>query len=249
MCLVLPLNVFFNRYHPADKGLTVDGIPDAGAARVTAQAAPRPVEWTLKAVFRSSTFWYVLASHILTAVILLIVMIHQFAFLTDLGLARTFAAVLISLVGLFNISGQVLGGFICDRVGSETAYSVHSGAIIVALVLLMLLMLLRPSGNEFVYYLYAVIFGFGAGGLGVITVVATAEIFQGPQYAAIQGILSMGWGIGAGIGPILAGWIFDVTHSYQIAFAVAILVTIASSASLWLAAPRAFRRRRQVPAA
>ena len=39
----------------------------------------------------------------------------------------------------------------------------------------------------------------------------------------ILGALEIGWGIGAALGPIIGGYIFDVTRSYVLAFSIAAL--------------------------
>jgi len=43
------------------------------------------------------------------------------------------------------------------------------------------------------------------------------------------------------VGPFLGGWLFDVTGSYQIAFAVAALAIAVSAVAAWVAAPRRAR--------
>lgn len=246
LLLVLPMNLLFSRFRPEEKGLTPDGLPPAPRAAHGATPAPSalkpPVDWTLRRAFRSSPFWLINASYALTAVCLQIVMMHQFAFLTDLGVARSLAAALISAVGVASIAGQLLGGSICDRSGSEVAFSVHTGFVILALVVLMLIGQARLMGGV---YLYPILWGLGAAGTGMIVVVASAEIFQGPNFAAVAGYHSLAWGIGGGIGPIFAGWIYDLTRSYQSAFLVAILLALAGAAAIWLAAPRTYRQARR----
>ena len=56
-----------------------------------------------------------------------------------------------------------------------------------------------------------------------------------------------GGGLGGFIGPFLGGWLFDVTGSYQIAFAVAALAIAASAVAAWIAAPRRAHVARRVP--
>ena len=56
-----------------------------------------------------------------------------------------------------------------------------------------------------------------------------------------------GGGLGGFIGPFLGGWLFNVTGSYQIAFAVAALAIAASAVAAWVAAPRRARAPRRAP--
>ena len=61
-------------------------------------------------------------------------------------------------------------------------------------------------------------------------------------YAAIFGGISLATSAGSGIGTWLAGFIFDRTGSYQLAFVIAAVGTSAGALCLWLAAPRKVRR-------
>ncbi len=239
--LVLPLNLIFSRYHPSEKGLTIDGDPEESRSQITQHASDLSSvqQWTLGTAFRSHKLWLVFITHSSMSVLLQIVMIHQFAYLTDLGLARTFAASLIGVVGFFNIFGQIFGGMLCDRASCEVSFSVNGSLVVLSLVAFMML---RPGGNESLYYVYPILFGFGIGGASMVSVVAASNIFQGPVFATVQGALSFGWGFGGGLGVLLAGWVFDITSSYQIAFTIAMLFCPVAATSIWLAAPRSLRR-------
>ena len=65
-----------------------------------------------------------------------------------------------------------------------------------------------------------------------------ADLFAGRHLGVILGAAQGGGGLGGFIGPFLGGWLFDVTGSYQIAFAVAALAIAASAVAAWVAAPR-----------
>ena len=80
-------------------------------------------------------------------------------------------------------------------------------------------------------------------GVGIFLVVPAA------QYA----IDLVGWraafrlfGLGSS-GPWAAGWIFDTTGSYAVAFVAALACGAVAAAALWIAAPRRLRRGRVGP--
>ena len=56
----------------------------------------------------------------------------------------------------------------------------------------------------------------------------------------LLGYVAAGVGFGSGgfVGPFVGGWLFDVTGSYETAFAVAALAIAASGVAAWVAAPR-----------
>jgi MFS family permease len=65
-----------------------------------------------------------------------------------------------------------------------------------------------------------------------------ADLFAGPRLGAILGLANGGGGLGGFIGPFLGGWLFDVTGSYQIAFATAAIAIAGSAVAAWIAARR-----------
>ena len=55
------------------------------------------------------------------------------------------------------------------------------------------------------------------------------------QHGLIFGVSFNGWTIGCAIGPLVAGYLFDVSHSYHVAFlicAVSAIVGLALTTSL-----------------
>jgi cyanate permease len=65
-----------------------------------------------------------------------------------------------------------------------------------------------------------------------------ADLFKGNTFGLIYGLVESAVGIGGGFGAWVAGFIFDNTHSYQIAFFLVIIVFILSSFFIWFVAPR-----------
>lgn len=65
---------------------------------------------------------------------------------------------------------------------------------------------------------FAVIFGTGYGGLGPPTTSLVGDAFGVRHIGTILGLLEIGWVCGAAVGPALAGYIFDNTGRYYLAF-------------------------------
>ena len=81
-------------------------------------------------------------------------------------------------------------------------------------------------------FLFAGIFGFARGGTQTLPSPLVATFFGLKSHGLIFGTVALAFAIGATIGPLLAGYIFDATHSYHAAF---ILCALASIAGLILA--------------
>jgi MFS family permease len=70
------------------------------------------------------------------------------------------------------------------------------------------------------FYLFAIAFGFSYGGLGAIPAPLMAGLFGLRSLGTLLGIAGFTIQIGGAIGSVLAGAIFDITGSYYIAFLI-----------------------------
>ena len=61
----------------------------------------------------------------------------------------------------------------------------------------------------------------------------TADLFPGPNLGAILGVITIGTGLGAAGGSWLAGFVFDTTGSYRVAFTLSIVFYVAGSVAFW----------------
>ena len=75
-------------------------------------------------------------------------------------------------------------------------------------------------------YLFVIAFGFAHGGMGPSESPLVAGLFGLSSHGLIFGIVSFGFTIGAAIGPLLSGYLFDVSGSYQTAFLTCACLTI-----------------------
>lgn len=90
------------------------------------------------------------------------------------------------------------------------------------------------------FYLFSAIFGFGYGGFVPLVPAVVGDWFGIKFHGSILGILSLSVGIGGAIGPLLAGYVFDTTGSYDIAIIVgAVALFIAAGCSFVIKTPYA----------
>ena len=79
---------------------------------------------------------------------------------------------------------------------------------------------LVPATEPWKLYLFAGAFGFAYGPCASLASPLIARLFGLTSHGLILGVTSLSLTTGAAIGPVLAGHIFDVTNSYQVAFLV-----------------------------
>jgi OFA family oxalate/formate antiporter-like MFS transporter len=76
-------------------------------------------------------------------------------------------------------------------------------------------------------YLFAAVFGFAFGGCAAAESPLVAGLFGLTSHGLILGVMNLlGFTFGAAVGPFIAGHIFDITSSYQLAFIVAGAVSV-----------------------
>jgi len=67
-----------------------------------------------------------------------------------------------------------------------------------------------------------------------VTAIAS-DMFPGEAMGAVNGAMGSAFGAGAAVFPWLAGWLFDQSRSYSLAFAAAAVAVIISTAAVWIA--------------
>jgi MFS family permease len=114
----------------------------------------------------------------------------------------------------FGISmvGRFVTGVAIDRIGNRLS-------MIICLILLILALLWLQLARElWMFYLFAVVYGFGHGGLLTVISPIVAEYFGVRSHGALFGVVFFSTMVGGAIGPVTAGYIFDTTGSYNLAF-------------------------------
>lgn len=146
--------------------------------------------------------------------------IHIVPHITDIGISASTAAYVLATIGGVNVVGLSLMGFIGDRIGNKT--TVIIGFILMSLSPLLLLFI----REAWLFYLFAVIFGFATTGIAPQRGPLIATMFGIKYHGLIFSASDSSFMLGAALGPLLAGYIFDHTNSYATAFVVTAVVAL-----------------------
>ncbi|MFN8559883.1 MAG: MFS transporter, partial [Dehalococcoidia bacterium] len=195
--------------------------------------------WTLSLATRTGRYWYLLAAFFLASFASNQVMAHHVAYLRAAGVAAQAAATIVGIIGLASVPAKITWGALSDRIGREGTYTIGIAFVVAAIAVLWVV---PASGVIWLPFLYATLIGAGYAVSATMPPLITADLFRGAGYAAIFGGISLATSSGSGIGTWLAGYIFDRTGSYHLAFIIAATGTMVSALCLWLAAPRHVRR-------
>jgi len=157
-------------------------------------------------------FWMVCAVFFCFGLNLYTIMVHIVPHAIELGISPIVAASIIAIIGGVNTAGRIGIGSAGDIIGNKRC-------LIISFILLVAALLWVMGAKEvWMFYLFAVIFGFGYGGLAALMSLVPAELFGLRSLGTIVGTVMCSFTIGGAIGPVLAGRIFDMTGSYNPAF-------------------------------
>lgn len=149
---------------------------------------------------------------------------HLPAFLTDQSVSKMAAATALAMIGLFNIFGSYLFGFLGDRLRKKFLLSF----LYLSRALVITLFLVLPISN-----ISAVIFGCAIGFLWLATVPLTsgivAQIFGSRYLSTLYGIVFFSHQIGSFLGVWLGGRIYDMSNSYGMVWVMAIMLGITAA--------------------
>ena len=181
---------------------------------------------------RTQPFWLLMAAYFFGNVCSQTLHVHQVAYLVDQGVAAIVAASVVGVVGFASIVGKTGGGWLSDRVEREIVY-VAGIAILVASTFVLLGLGAAPT--RWGAYGYAVLLGVGYSVTASLIPAMVSDRFSGPHFGAIVGVGLLGSALGSAAGPWMAGYLFDRTGSYMLAFAIAAGCGLAAGAAGWRA--------------
>src|SRR4051812_31957608 len=186
--------------------------------------------WTLREAMRTPHFWLLGAVYMFTGLGSFLVALHQIAFAVDIGFDKLYAAGVLGIGAFLSLPGVIVTGTISDYIGRELSAVVTYGTSILGVVFA--LMITSPD-QHLLLWLHACFFGLTWGARGPAITAKTADLFPGPNLGAILGVITIGTGLGAASGSWLAGFVFDTTGSYRVAFWLSILFYVAGSIAFW----------------
>lgn len=247
MLVVIPLASMFAKKRPEEIGLKPDGEEASQASpglKPSAPTQPSEVVLTVGEGLRSTNFWFIFTAQLLFGISWYLLTTHQVAYAIGLGISSTAAAGAFALVGGMSIVGRLFFGFISDRI-KDRKYVVLTGLLIYTAGYVILLL----TKNVSTLYLFAVVTGFGYGGFALMPAVC-GDHFGRFSMGKLFGFISTGGAIGASVGPVLGGYIYDITKSYTLAWEIGIgLCLISAVCLIILGQPLIQKKMQQEPAA
>jgi MFS family permease len=215
LLVVIPLSMLLKK-DPYQIGAWPDGIKgnadDNSKRKIGIKDNVQFIGPSFVEIARTKSFWLFMSIWLLLAVNRFMIFTHLVPHVTDIGFKPVEAASLLSVIGGATILGRVIMGSTADRVGRKLTALVCSTLETVSMLWLVW------SHNSWMLYLFALMSGFAFGGLSPAMISIVGETFGLQRIGTILGVLEVGFGIGAAVGPTIAGLIFDFSGTYHLAF-------------------------------
>jgi MFS family permease len=211
-------------------GPEVVGLAPDGSVPAEGHLVHTPADAALggtREAIRSRAFLWLYLAIIFASIPIFMGAAHMAPFARDAGLDADAAAATLGLFGAGSTVGRLVLAPLTDRVGRLRAYT----AIVASVTALMAVWLVLRMTGIWPLLAWAAVFGAVYGTFVALSPAVIADTFGARAVSGILGVYYTGAGVGAFLGPWLAGTLFDRTGSYAPAILVggvaAVLATVA----------------------
>lgn len=191
-----------------------------------------PVETGLstREALRSPSFWKLAIAIFVSFSLVMGYSIHMLPILTSVGLSRDKAALVAGSYGLFAVVGKFSYGLLATRFPGQVV-----AAAMMALPLASCALLLIPSPSVATCLMAIGLIGVSSGAQLQLFVYLTTRHFGMRAFGTIFGFISSAMTIASGVGPVLAGRLYDISRDYHLFLAAGIPMSVlASLVMLWV---------------
>ncbi len=226
-----PLATLFRR-RPEDFGEVVDGINSQTQTQANGSATaatPEPT-FTVGEALRTKAFWLLAAGHGIALVVVMTVNTHAINHMRiSMGYTITQASLFIMIMTGSQVTGVLIGGYLGDkfekRLVAASCMLLHAGALFV----------LTYATHALELIFFALGHGLAWGIRGPFMQAIRADYFGRKSIGMILGISASIAAIGQTVGPLIAGYLGDVTGDYQLGFTAISGIAVIGALAFWFA--------------
>jgi len=230
---LLPIGIWVTRSAPRDMGL----LPDGGLSNPAATEAASAPSRTIRDAIRTANFWLLLLGSTLVIGAIGTVISHFVLFLRDEGYSSGWASRALSVLLFSSLAGRVMVGYFADWFTRKNVMAIFYLTLALAIPLLLL-----PHHARAVIG-FAILFGFAMGADYMLIPLVAVDCFGLPALGKILALIIMADSLGQTFGPVMAGWIFDTRHSYDLAWLIITVAGMLGAGAVYLIASNEVRRK------
>ena len=228
--VVIPLALFVIKKRPMDKTDGSEELPDDDTTDPQTAIDLRGL--SLKSALLTPTFWLIAMAFVASQIGLTGAIQSQVPHLQDIGFPVGTAAA--ALGGIAFVSGlaKIMFGWLCDFIKPKYVFNL---AVLFMAGGTFMLMNITPDTGTVILWLFALVMGIGAGSWLPTMSMVVSKNFGLVAYGSIFGATSLVFNMGVSVGPLVAGFIFDMTGGYHWAF-VTFMISYAVAIPMMFAA-------------
>jgi cyanate permease len=188
-------------------------------------------QFTLSEALHASAFWTFSIAMGLRHMVTEGVSVHFVILLVDRGWSTAAASALLGISTLIGTPARLGLGWLGDLLDKRRLTMGLLSMLSVSVFLM------GYTSQALIFTPCMVIYSLAYGGLAALQEPIRADYFGTRAFASIQGVSRSVTTVGTFMGPILAGFLYDVTRSYAIAFAIFAAVSLLSMAFMFITEP------------
>jgi MFS family permease len=226
----LPLAWLIHRIYSEEEAAAGRTARDKSQTGTSRLASSEP-QFTLGEAMRHRAFWFLSAAMALRHMVTEGVSVHFVILLVDRGWSTEAASSLLGLSALIGAPARIGMGWLGDLLDKRKLMM----GLLLALSISVLLM--GYTAQALVFTPCMILYSLAYGGLASLQEPIRADYFGTRAFATIQGMSRSVQTVGTFMGPLLAGFLYDLTRSYTIAFGIFALVSLAAASLMFFARP------------
>ncbi|MFC1991576.1 MFS transporter, partial [Chloroflexota bacterium] len=211
----IPLSLVM-RHRPESYGYFPDGMTEQQSKETEVSSRREPdVEeesFTPRQAVQTRAFWFINLAYASRMMITAAVPIHLIPFIQDLGYSAAVGGSIMALMGFCALIGRVGMGHLSDTLPRRYAFAACMAMLGVSVFIL------SSAQSMWQLVLWAVLYGPGYGGGSPIMGSMIADYYGRKYFGTINGLTHIAMAVTTVVGPVFAGYMFDISGSYRIAF-------------------------------
>jgi MFS family permease len=224
LAVMVPIGALLVGNDPSERGLKPFGSSGPTQTRAEAEAAQRAARVGLLEAAQWPQFWLLMSTFFVCGYTSNgMVLTHFMPHALEHNFTEFQASTALGIMGAMNVLGTIASGWVCDRFGRRGPLATYY--FVRGLSLLFLLYV----WNVPTLSVWAAIFGLNYISTVPPTTTLTANIFGRYSVGELAGWIFFSHQVGAALGAALAGWIFEWTGTYSLAFVSAACMGFAAA--------------------
>jgi MFS family permease len=219
--------IFLVRERDPTARLVVPAVPDARPGAAGAAMPDTNGPGSMAAFLRDAIWWKLALFNMLFALGVGAIFMHFAALLQDRGATPAQAALAMSLVGLGGLTGNLLAGWLSDRMPAARL------AVIVMAVPMLATLVIYAGGGLWVSIAAGGLLGLCSGGDNSVSLLLARRYFSAETFGRASATQMVAAAAGGGISPWLAGLVHDRTGNYDLALIMAAACMGAAALAAW----------------